>query len=367
MKNNLITYTLALVVLGTAAQAAPFLAIGDGAELFVTGTLGVRADDNIFLTAKADRDVIFDLTPGAQITFGKDAALKGSLTLVDSFSNYADNSKLNTNLVSADFVSSYSDGKLKLGFNAGFHELNQNAPDIRGLTRRDVFSTGVKGEAEVSEITSLSAGVTFTHTNYKRAGYGDSDDYVVPINFYYKWTEKVELSVGYRYRDYQTQIGQDSTDHYLNVGARGKFSPKLTGEFTVGVTERKLAKGGDETMLGLDANLTYEISPKTNLELRAANAPDTSPQGQQQKNFSLGGTVTTNLTEQWSVNGGLSYRGINYTTRTDDYIEGQLGANYAVNAYVKLVGAYVYRHNGSVLKSGEFTNNVFSLAASVRY
>lgn len=111
----------------------------------------------------------------------------------------------------------------------------------------------------------------------------------MPINFYYKWTEKVELSVGYRYRDYQTQIGEDSTDHYLNVGARGKFSPKLTGEFTVGVTQRKLAKGGDDTMLGLEANLAYEISPKTSLELRASNAPDTSPQGLQQKNFSLGG------------------------------------------------------------------------------
>ena len=86
-----------------------------------------------------------------------------------------------------------------------------------------------------------------------------------------------------------------------------------------------------------------------------------------QKNFSLGGSVTTNLTEQWSVNGGLSYRAIKYTTRTDDYVEGQLGANYAVNAYVKLVGAYVYRNNASDLKSGEFTNNVFSVAANFRY
>lgn len=367
MKNNLLRQALVYAVLGTAVQAAPFLAIGDGAELFVTGTLGVRADDNIFLTAKADSDVIFDLTPGAQIVFGKDASLKGSLTLVDSFSNYSDNSKLNTNLVSVDFISSYSDGKLKLGVNAGFHELNQNAPDIRGLTRRDVFSTGAKGEAEVSEITSISAGVTFTHSNYKRAGYGDSDDYVVPINFYYKWTEKVELSVGYRYRDYQTQIGEDSTDHYLNVGARGKFSPKLTGEFTIGMTQRKLAKGGDDTMLGLEANLAYEISPKTSLELRASNAPDTSPQGLQQKNFSLGGSVITNISEQWSVTGGLSYRGIDYSTRTDDYIEGQLGATYAVNAYVKLAAGYVYRNNASALAASEFTNNVFSLAASIRY
>lgn len=367
MKTQLVRLGIISFALISAATAAPFLAVGDGAELFVTGTVGIRADDNIFLSNNATSDTIFDIKPGAEITFGKDAQLKGALTLVDAFSNYADNSSLNTNLFSGDFNAAYSDGKLKLGFNTGYHEMNQNTVDNRGLTRRDVFTIGGNGEVEISEITSVAAGVTATHSNYKRTGYADSDDYVVPINFYYKWTPKLDLSAGYQYRNYQPTIGQESTDHFFNVGARGEFTPMLTGEVQVGVTTRKLALSGDETMFGLSAKLNYALTPKTALQLNASNAPDTSPQGAQQKNFSLGGVVSSSISDQWSLRAGLSYRGIDYGTRTDDYVEGELGATYIVNAYVNVIGTYNYRNNSSVLASGEFTNNVFSIAANLRY
>jgi hypothetical protein len=367
MNMKLIRLALISAALGVVANAAPFLAIGDGAELFATGSLGVRADDNIFLSNNATSDTIFDIAPGLELTFGKDSQLKGTVTLVDAFSSYSDNSGLNTNLFSGDFGAGYSDGKLKLDLSTGYHELNQNSVDIHGLTRRDVFNFLVKSEVEVSPITSAAAGFSFAHTNYKRKGYSDSDDYTVPVNFYYKWTPKTDLSVGYQYRSYQTVLGQDSTDNYFNVGARGEFSPKLTGEFNIGVTRRSLSKGSDETMLGLNASMTYEYSEKTSFQFGASNAPDTSPQGQQQKNFSLSGSVLSNISDQWKVRAGLSWRSINYLTRTDDYIEGTLGATYIVNTYVSIVGAYAYRNNSSVLSSGEFTNNVFSISANLRY
>ena len=60
---------LALMALAGISHAAPFLAIGDGAELFATGTLGVRADDNIFLSGKATSDTIFDVNPGLTLDF----------------------------------------------------------------------------------------------------------------------------------------------------------------------------------------------------------------------------------------------------------------------------------------------------------
>lgn len=373
---NLAKLALVALALDATASAAPFMAVGDGAELFVTGTVGVRADDNIFLSNNATSDTIFDINPGVELTFGKDAQVKGSLTLVDAFANYSSNSSLNTNLFSGDFGSNFDDGKMKLGFNAGFHELNQNTVDVRSvgrLIRRDVFSVGGKAETAISEITAVAAGLSFTHTNYKRAGYGDSDDYTLPLDFYYKWTPKVDLSAGYRYRSYQTTVGPDSKDNFFNVGARGEFSPKLKGQFAVGYFQRRLSRGASENMLGADASLTLEVSPKSSLQLGASSSPDTSPQGAQQKNYSINGALTTNISEQWSVNAGLSYRAIAYQSsttavgRTDDYVEGALGATYVINAYTRLVGAYAYRHNGSKLAGGDFTNNVFSVAASLRY
>lgn len=364
---NIIRLTLISASLVAGGQAAPFMAIGDGAELFITGNLGVRADDNIFNAKNADSDLIFDIAPGVDLTFGKDAQLKGSLTLSLTFSNYSDNSSLNTNLFNGDFVSRYDDGKLKLGFNVGFHELNQNSVDIRGLTRRDVFSTGGNAEVEISQITSVGAGINFNHENYKRRGYTDSDALTVPIDFYYKWTPKMDLSLGYRYRDYRVDLGSDSTDHFFNIGARGEFSPKFTGKFAVGLNTRKLDRGGDDTQLGIDSSFSYEISPKTSLQFGATNDFGTSPQGQQQKNLSLNGMVISKISEEWSVNVGLSWRAIDYGTRTDDFFEGVLSTTYIVNANVRIVGGYTYRNYSSDIAASEFKNNVFSVAANFRY
>jgi len=364
---NLAQCVLISVVATTAATAAPFLAVGDGAELFVTGTVGIRSDDNIFLAKSATSDTIFDLVPGAELTFGKDAQLKGSLTVADAFANYSSNSKLNTNLFAGDFRSNYDDGKLKLGFDAGYHELNQNTVDNRGLTRRNQTVVDGNGETEISEITSVGGAVTYTHTQYKRAGFGNSDDYLVPLNFYYKWTPKLDLSGGYQYRDYTTTVGQNSKDNYVNIGARGEFSPLLTGTFRIGYLDRSITGRSSFNMLGLDGSLTYALTPKSTLTLTAANAPDTSPTGLQEKNFSLGGSVSVALDDQWSVNGGLNYRAINYGDHTDDYTEGTLGAAYVINAYLKAVAGYTYRTNSSPLVGSQFTNNVFSLALNARY
>lgn len=369
---------LAAASVSTASiYAAPFLAIGDGAELFVTGTVGVRADDNVFLSTNADRrpgtasqvvsDTIFEITPGFDLTFGKNAQLKGSLTSGVAFTNYSDNGRLDTTLANVNFRSNYDDGKLKLTTAAGYNELNQNSVDIRGLTRRDQTFFNGGGEVSVSEKTSVAAKLSFDKLNYKRSGYSDTDTLEVPLNVFYKISPKVDMSLGYRYRDTQVQIGSDSQDNYFNIGARGEFSPKLTGSFNVGYNQRSLTRGKDQDQFGFNADLDYELTPKTNLNFGASNDFGTSASGAQQKNFSLNGRVSTKLSEVWTLGGGLSYRAIDYLTRTDDYVEGQVSVTYVVNAYVGISGAYAYRNNSSDLRGSEFTNNVFSLSANLRY
>ena len=368
-------FSLLSVALGCSSYAAPFLTIGDGAELFLTGNLGVRADDNIYLAKDASSDLIFELTPGAELSFGKNAQLKGKLTLGESFTSYSDNSALNTNLFSGDFVSRYDDGKLRLGYDLSFHQLNQNSFDARpalagqtpGLVRRDNFATGATAESEISQKSAVATALIFTRDNYKAAGYADTDSLTVPIDFYYKWTPKTDLSVGYRYRDTRVEIGQDSTDQFFNVGARGEFSPKLTGRFAVGLNRRTLNRGGDANQLGLEAKFAYEITPKTSLEVGAANDFGTSPLGQQLKNKSVNGLLIAKLSPEWSVNGGLSWRMIDYGPRTDGYFEGQAGTTFIVSTNVRIAGNFVYRNYSSDVRSNEFKNNVFSLAAKFRY
>jgi len=230
-----------------------------------------------------------------------------------------------------------------------------------------LFDVGGKTEVEISQLSKVGAGIAFNHTNYRRPGYADVDSLEVPLNYYYRWTEKTDISLGYRYRDYKVNIGSDSTDHFFSVGARGEFSPKLTGRFAIGLNSRKLDRGGDETLLGVESSFAYEISPKTRFNFNVTNDFGTSPQGQQQKNFTLGGTLSTDLSQEWTVSGGMNYRAIDYGKRTDDYFELNLGAVYIISANVRIQGGYAYRSYSSDISSIEFKNNVFSVAANFSY
>ena len=374
MKNTLRLASVSLL-LGVSSHAAPFMAIGDGVELFLTGGLGIRADDNIFLSSTAESDLIFDLTPGVEIAFGKNAQFKGTLKLKDHFASYADHSDLNTNLFSGSLGTSFDDGKLKLKFGTGYRELNQNSFDVRptvagttpGLVRRDVFDANAEAEVEISQLTSVAAGLIFSRENYKRAGYTDAEMLTVPIDVFYKMSPKTDVSVGYRYRSTTVDLGLDSTDHFFNVGARGEFSPKLTGRFAVGLNRREIERAGTDNQLGLDAAFAYELTPKTTLEVGAANDFGTSPQGQQIQNTSLRAQVIARIAAEWSVSAGASWRAIDYGVRTDDYYEFQLAAAYIVNANIRILGGYVHRNYGSNSRFTEFKNNVFSVSADFRY
>ncbi|MBL9198982.1 MAG: outer membrane beta-barrel protein [Opitutaceae bacterium] len=374
MKPNLRLAVVPLL-LGAVCAAAPFKLIGNGAELFLTGSAALRADDNIFLTKDGESDLVFEITPGAELTFGHNSQLKGSLKLKEQFLNYSDHDELNTNLFSGVFGSSFDDGKLKLRLGLRFDELNQNSFDVRptlagrtpGLVRRDIFAVNADGEMELTPLLSLGTGVSYTSDKYKRDGFSNVRGLTVPIDFYRKYTAKSDLSFGYRYRDTQVTRGLDSTEHFFNLGARGEFTPKLSGRVAVGLNRRTLSRGGSDNQLGLDAAFAYELTPKASLELAATNDFATSPQGQSIRNSTLRAQVLARVAVEWSLIGGVSWRAIDYGPRTDDYYEVQAAAAYVVNANIRVLGGFVHRNYSSSALFAEFRNNVFSLSADFRY
>jgi polysaccharide biosynthesis protein VpsM len=371
---HLIRVALAASSLGCGCHALPVLTIGDVAEVLITGSLGVRADDNVFLAQEAEGDVIIDLAPGVELTFGKNARLKGRLTLVNAFSGYIDHRGLNTSLFSAEFVSRHDDGKRRLGFDAEFRELNQNTFSVRpsvsglepGLVRRDRFATTALAEVELSGKTAATASLTFDRDTYKLPGYADAAGLTLPLDVFYRWTPKTDLSLGYRFRDTRVEIGEDSTDHFFNLGARGEFTPKIAGRIALGLNRRNLRGGRGDTQVGLDATLAYAVTPKTNLEFGATNDFGTSPQGQQLKNTSVRGLLTTKFSPEWSVSAGLTWRAIDYGARTDDFLEGQLNATFVVSRSLRLTALYIHRNYASEIRLNEFRNNVISLSAQLR-
>lgn len=369
MKNNLRLLMLSLAV-ATTAYPAPFLAVGDGAELFLTAGLGIRADDNVFLTTNKTDDLIFDLNPGVELVFGNGSVTKGVFSYTENIARYSDNSRLNAELSSVRFASSYDDGKTKFSTQASYNQLNQNTVDLRAvgvLSRRNVADIDLGGETSASAKSKVGARIQYNDTDYKRVGFRDLTTVTIPVNYYYAVTSKVDLSLGARYRTTEVQSGIDSKDIFYRVGARGEFSPTVTGSIQVGFGERDFDGGRSEDIFDLDATLSLALSPKSTLALFASNDFGVSGQGQEQKNFTLGGSISTKISEVLSFRAGLNFRKIDYYTREDDYVEGNLGLDYAVNQNVSISGGYTYRSNDSVLAGGDFKNSVFNLMANFRY
>lgn len=372
MKQTIARIAILSAFAGLSAKAAPFMAVGDNAELFVTASAQVQADDNIYLnTTNKASDTIMSFTPGLDLVFGKGSATKGNAYYREEIRRYNDHSQQNTDLSNLGFKSNFDNGVSKADFNASYAQVAQNDNQVKAtgdIVHRQLTNVGAHGEFTFSEKSSLGVGLTYDKTNYGPATFSDSDIWTLPLDVYFKATPKLDWSAGYRYRNTALSgNGVDSKDHFFNVGARGEFSPKLTGQLRVGYTDRSYDKGGSDSSFGLDGSVAYAFSEKTNYQLTASNDFGSAGTGESTKNFSLGLNTTTKISEEWSFTGGISYRKIEYPTRTDKYIEGLLAVTYNINAIVNLGASYTYRDNMSNLASAEFKNNVFTFGANVRY
>ena len=362
----------AAVSLGSIAARGAFT-LDEGSELFLTGTVSQQYDDNIFLrTNNAKSDSITTFTPGFDLKFGQNAPGKGSLTFGEALSYYASHSSQNSNLASVVFNTIYDDGKTKGTFNASYNQVAQNSVDVRladTLVRRDLTDVNGRGEWSLSDKTSFAVGGAYDRTDYKQSQFVSNDQFSIPVDFYYELAPKYDLSVDYRYR--KTDLNHNLpgfTDNFIGVGARGRFTELLTGEYHFGYTQRNIGSGGgNQSLFGVDSSFTYLCTPKTTVQLGVSNDFGSSATGVSQKILSGTLGVSTQFEEGFSGSGAVSYRDLDYATHErDHYVEGTLGVQYKVNQYVSLAAAYTYRNNSTNVHT-DFTDNVFSISGTLRY
>ena len=372
-----------LSCISSSAFAAPFLAIGDNAELFATGVASITYNDNILLSPDGAEleDTIFTFVPGFDLQFGKDSLLKGNVIGTATLTSYADNNRLNNQLLGIGSDVTYDNGNLKLGGNLSFNELDQPTVDVipgGQLVERHVTAVGLNGELSFSEKISVGSGASFVKTDYKQAGFTDQEEYSVPVNVYYELTPKVDVSTGIRYTNTKLDIPAPAANkyeaYYYNVGARGSFTPKLSGAFSVGYNVRSANAGPDDDgSIGANGSLGYAYTDKTNFTFAfSRNFSNATAGGASYENtqFTLG--ATSAITVDWSLNASLTYRMLDYQnaipSREDDYIEASLGASYVINSHLSTSLAYIHRTQSSDLGAGnEFSNNLVTLSISARY
>lgn len=366
-------YVVLTAVLAGNLTAAPFVALGDNAELFLTASVDVKVDDNVYLRNSNEiDDTILTFTPGIDLVFGRNAATSGNFYYRHDFLRYSDNSNQDTNLANIGLDSLYNNGKTKFDFGFSFAETAQNEISVPGfIVPRDVTAGRAMAEFGITEKSLLGIGVRYDKSDYGLGGgFRDNSAFTLPIDYYHEYSPKLQLSAGYRYRstDVSGAGALDSKDHFLNIGARGEFTPKLSGQFRVGYGKRSFDNTlPDDNMLGLDLNLTLAATAKTSVLFNASNDYGVSALGSSTDSLSFGATITNRVDDQWGWRASLHFRSIDYTSRTDDYFEGNAGVTYTYNASMNFAAGFTHRKNDSSLAANNFSNNVFSLTANLRY
>jgi hypothetical protein len=365
----------ALAALPMSAQADPLLSFGPDIPLFVTADATVRRDDNVFLTEQNRKsDTIFLLSPGFDMHYAGGEASAG-LIFNEQFVRYASTSDLDDHLANVAGNLGYNGGESKLTAAAAYQQEDQStlvSQNVDQTLKHSLENASFNGEWGVTAKTTIGAGASFQRTIYPEAGLVDSDVWSFPADFYYAVRPKVDLSLGYNYGKTTLDNGVgDSSDQFFNVGARGEFTPKLSGQIRVGVTELKAAQGSSSSQLGLGATLNYLFSPRTTFDFSADNGFTESATGTSESTFSLNSTGHFELSQAWSMTLGGSFDSTKYLmsipARRDNFWVGDIGLSYAWTSDTALQMSYLFRKNTSTLELATFSDEVLSLSASSRF
>ena len=358
----------------------------ENAGIHATVDLGVKHDDNIYLAnTKKVSATILSATPGVAASWGQQSLAHGALGYSETFNRYVHKTDLNVSLGNGSASFGYDNGMVNVGLAGSYQQIYQSNADVLASGRSTLIKTTLTGgsanvETQLGSKTSLAAGGNLSDTKYDLAGFIGNRNTTLPLNFYYKVTPKVDLSLGYSYgSQVPTGGGASSKDNYFNLGARGNFTAKLAGNFTVGYQTRRVGANPAEHLVAYTGAFDYALTAKTSSTLTVIRNFTASSLGASTKTGAYRLGLKSDLSPQWQLGTSVGYLDASYgaavfrTTgtapaqRTDHSWEGAFNATYIFTEWLTTSLSYNLRHNRSTIPGLDFASNVFSLSASFRY
>lgn len=373
---------------------SPLITINDRIHVLFTSNTQFLYYDNLFYEESSGQDeTMFIFTSGIELNIGRPEN-KASIVFNVSreFKEYTENSDLDTHNDFAQIKGHYKSPILKTEASLSFKETDDLTSDLAEeisegiLVKRDLVRFQSYAEYELSLKTSLSTGLNFSRKRYISDTFPTLRDQSIislPIDFYYELTPKIDLSLGYRYRQTNVDrngeaadesINRDSEDNFFNVGLRGSLTPKLDGKIQAGFQDRDLKNNDDTNNFSFISDLTWKATQKTQLHLQFIRDFDTGGQGDSIEKTSLSLDLDYLYSPKWKGIIFFEYEFSDYNnsiSREDDFTQAGLGLDYLINRHTSLSGAFFYQNNDSDDNSStidnSFDNTVLSLSLSFRY
>ncbi len=385
-----------------AVNASPLVSIGDDIDIYFQGAASARWESNLFRNETDEHDdLYFTLSPGFDIDFSRGVSNADFFisTRYDII-RYTDESRLDTELFSINAKGSYRTARWDINGGAGFRQQQTNTADdnvSNDLIESERSQANINGEYRISPKFSVSTGLNYSEKSYVtfRDQFADRETITIPVDVFYELTPKVDLSLGYQYRNMNVEETDPSTSgeqrgdydvdsHFFNVGARGMLLPKVTGNFKVGyrlrdsydrtdigpglvAIDRDIDSNG---MLGIDAELKWLTTPKFTTVLRGGRDFGVSGEGStiEVSKVSVGANYSIN--QHFVASGNLGYTLREYDNtqnREDETYDLGVRISYRPNKYWSFSSGYTFVENESNLSGASYDNSILDFSASLRY
>lgn len=217
-------------------------------------------------------------------------------------------------------------------------------------------------------------------TTYLQRTYNDTSvltnltDYSEGLDLFYVYTSKLDLVGGYRIRATRTSNGNDSTDHWFNIGASGGLMAKLNGTVRLGYQLRHATgiSADNYTHLNALASLGWPVTRKLSLSGQVSRDFNTIATGNSVDTtvMALSASYAYNrkltLENSWSV-GRNTFLGSTLSDREDSYFTWEIGGRYKFNEHFNVGATYTFFKNWSSSSLSDFDRNAFTFDIASRY
>ena len=367
-------------------------------RIYFNGSSNVRWTSNLFRNENDEQDdIVFTVQPGFELNVGRGLGA-ADFSVITSYEilRYDDYSDLDTELFHVVALGSYDSMRWDVRGQVSFDERqtnngNANLPSgLDDLIESEDTAAKFDAEYRLSPKFTVGSGFAYSHTSYLnfKDAFSDRENWSLPADVYYELTPKVDLSVGYKYGNTDLEGRVDSADrvfedydydtHFFNIGARGMLLPKLSGYFKLGYRYRdsyvRVIDGvsddqGSSGMFGVDADLTWTVTPKFRASLGLTRDFGSSGEGFSTENTTADLSAVYTINTQWAASSNIAYtlREYDVLNEDDNEYSFSLRANYTPNSHWAFTAGYGYFENDSDRNGLSYENHELSLRATLRY
>jgi hypothetical protein len=299
-------------------------AVGD---LQINATAATLFDSNIYFNENEIDDIIFQFRPTATYT-KRLGPIVASATGGGDFGRYVENgqedysnpvTRFNIGMAE-DFglfsVDKRTAGKISFGFDTDISQRTEANEQLRDLVNYTLYTANFNIRYNHSPKFGISTDLGYDFRDYQSAStlgnfFTDIETQNIGVNLFYIYSPKLDFFINYTHSQVD---GRGDRDFYIDnevstvrIGAEGTFTPKISGNASIGYAFRTFDNSivNSEEGLVFDSGVNWQFRQKTGLSLNL------------RRNFTT--TAQDNALETTTYNLSLIHRFTQRTTGTLAY------------------------------------------------